>query len=62
MSYLKAGLPRFALHKFDDALSAGYEYSRAHLFRAISLLQLGSFHKVKMHSNEQVILAAIIQL
>ncbi len=45
MSYLRAGLPRFALYKFDDALSAGYEYSRAHLFKAIALLRLGSFNE-----------------
>lgn len=43
MSYLKSGLPRFALHKFDDALSAGYEFGRTHLFRAIAMLKLGDF-------------------
>lgn len=43
MAYLKSDLPRFALHKFDDALSAGYEFGRTHLFRAIAMLKLGDF-------------------
>lgn len=43
MAYLQTDLAPFALHKFDDSISAGFEYARAHLFRAISMLKLGDF-------------------
>jgi|GEM_PF-1037280 len=41
MAYFHSRLFRFALHKFQDAQTAGYPWSRASLLRGVSRLYLG---------------------
>ncbi|MBT3784246.1 tetratricopeptide repeat protein, partial [bacterium] len=45
MVYFQTRLYRFALHKFQDAQTAGYPWSRASLFRGVSHLYLGEVVK-----------------
>ena len=54
MAYLRMHLYAFALHKFDDALSAGYPISRVLLLKGLANLYLG-----RTSEGESAIQAAI---
>ncbi|PCJ21293.1 MAG: hypothetical protein COB02_01535 [Candidatus Cloacimonadota bacterium] len=45
ISYFKAGLPRFAVHKFEDSRVAGYGWNRSYLFEGLAYFYLGSINK-----------------
>lgn len=54
MAYFRSRLFRFALHKFEDAVQAGYIFSRAYLMQGLSLLRLGEFQRGEQAINKAI--------